>query len=42
MEFSAKSIAVSIVTITVVTWAWKILNWAWLKPKRVEKQLRKQ
>ncbi|KAH9779515.1 cytochrome P450 72A15 [Citrus sinensis] len=42
MEFSANSIAVSIVTVTVVTWAWKILNWAWLKPKRVEKQLRKQ
>ncbi|KAH9779510.1 cytochrome P450 72A15 [Citrus sinensis] len=42
MEFSVKSIAFSIVIVTVVTWACKILNWAWLKPKKLEKQLRRQ
>lgn len=42
MEFSVKSIAFSIVIVTVVTWACKILNWVWLKPKKLEKQLRRQ
>ncbi|KAL9432994.1 hypothetical protein AB3S75_027908 [Citrus x aurantiifolia] len=42
MEFSVKSIAFSIVIVTVVTRACKILNWAWLKPKKLEKQLRRQ
>ncbi|KDO52099.1 hypothetical protein CISIN_1g045884mg, partial [Citrus sinensis] len=42
MEFSVKSIAFGIVIVTVVTWACKILNWAWLKPKKPEKQLRRQ
>ncbi|CAI9303041.1 unnamed protein product [Lactuca saligna] len=26
----------------IVTWGWKVLYWAWLKPKKLEKLLRKQ
>jgi hypothetical protein len=28
--------------ILVLTWAWRILNWLWLKPKKLEKLLREQ
>lgn len=36
------SIAVSIVLVTVVTLAWRVLNWVWLRPKRLERCLRQQ
>ncbi|KAJ0007325.1 hypothetical protein Pint_29611 [Pistacia integerrima] len=42
MELSLKSIAVSIVLVTVVTLAWRVLNWVWLRPKRLERYLRQQ
>jgi uncharacterized membrane-anchored protein len=28
--------------ILVLTWAWRILNWVWFKPKKLEKLLREQ
>ncbi|KAJ0093827.1 hypothetical protein Patl1_25594 [Pistacia atlantica] len=42
MEVSVKSIALSMVLVTVVTSAWRILNWVWLRPKRLERYLRQQ
>ncbi|KAK3198499.1 hypothetical protein Dsin_021914 [Dipteronia sinensis] len=42
MEITMKSIAVSIVVVTVVTWAWRVVNWVWLRPKKMEKYLRQQ
>ncbi|KAJ7981926.1 Cytochrome P450 [Quillaja saponaria] len=36
-------ISVWVVCVTVVLiWAWRVLNWLWLKPKKLERQLRKQ
>lgn len=29
-------------TILSLTWAWRMLNWLWLKPKKLEKLLREQ
>ncbi|KAK9674244.1 hypothetical protein RND81_12G220500 [Saponaria officinalis] len=34
-------ILISITTL-ILTWAWKLLNWAWIKPKKLEKKLREQ
>ncbi|KAK7272631.1 hypothetical protein RJT34_29351 [Clitoria ternatea] len=31
-----------IVIVVVVIWAWRVLNWLWLRPKRLEKLLRDQ
>ncbi|KAH9779542.1 cytochrome P450 72A15 [Citrus sinensis] len=42
MELPLKSIAVTIVILTVLTWAWRVLNWVWLRPKKLEKFLRQQ
>ncbi|KAJ4726551.1 Cytochrome P450 [Melia azedarach] len=42
MELSVKSIAFTIVLLTVITWAWKLLNWIWLTPKKLERHLRQQ
>ena len=32
----------TLILIIVLIWAWKILNWLWFKPKRLEKLLREQ
>lgn len=37
-----KKIAVSLVFGLFVGWAWKVLNWVWVRPRRTEKFLRKQ
>ncbi|KAJ0036018.1 hypothetical protein Pint_25056 [Pistacia integerrima] len=42
MEVSVKSIALTIVSVTAVTLAWRILNWIWLRPKKLERYLRHQ
>ncbi|XP_044472543.1 cytochrome P450 CYP72A219-like [Mangifera indica] len=42
MELSLNSIAASIVLVTVVTLAWTVLNWVWLRPKKLERYLRQQ
>ncbi|XP_031280557.1 cytochrome P450 CYP72A219-like [Pistacia vera] len=36
------SVAVSVVLVTVVTLAWRILNWVWWRPKKLERYLRQQ
>nr|QDZ36306.1 CYP72A720 [Melia azedarach] len=42
MELSLKSVALTVVFLTVITWAWRVLNWVWLRPKKLEKYLRQQ
>ncbi|KAJ0046911.1 hypothetical protein Pint_04878 [Pistacia integerrima] len=42
MELSLNSITASIVLVTVVTLAWRVLNWVWLRPKKLERYLRQQ
>ncbi|KAL9230037.1 hypothetical protein vseg_005431 [Gypsophila vaccaria] len=42
MEINIFNVAFSLVTIFIVGWSWKIINWVYLKPKRLEKCLKKQ
>ncbi|KAF5730781.1 secologanin synthase-like [Tripterygium wilfordii] len=42
MEASMVSIAVSIVLAAILTWSWRVLNWVWLRPKKLEMHLRQQ
>ena len=43
MEASKGTIVISIlVAIAVLVWTWKVVNWLWLRPKKLEKLLRKQ
>uniref|UniRef100_A0A251U2J3 Putative cytochrome P450, Ribonuclease H-like domain, GAG-pre-integrase domain protein n=1 Tax=Helianthus annuus TaxID=4232 RepID=A0A251U2J3_HELAN len=35
-----EKVAITIVVVVMVSWGWKLLNWVWLKPKRLEKWLR--
>ncbi|KAJ0545453.1 putative secologanin synthase [Helianthus annuus] len=39
METMGKA-ATAIVTLVILRWGWKLLNWVWLKPKKLEKWLR--
>ncbi|KAI3755711.1 hypothetical protein L1987_55517 [Smallanthus sonchifolius] len=38
----ATKVVLAIVVVVIVRWGWKILNWVWLKPKKLEKSLREQ
>ncbi|XP_048131168.1 cytochrome P450 72A397-like isoform X2 [Rhodamnia argentea] len=42
MEVSTQSIALVAVLAVLVTWAWRVVNWVWLRPKRLERLLRQQ
>ncbi|CAJ2659449.1 unnamed protein product [Trifolium pratense] len=42
MATTTTSIILLTVMILTLTWAWRILNWVWLKPKKLEKLLREQ
>ncbi|CAL5342135.1 unnamed protein product [Camellia sinensis] len=42
MEVTASSIVTSIALVTLLTWAWKVVKWVWLRPKLLEKWLREQ
>lgn len=42
MEATSISIAISLACVVLVTISWSILNWVWLKPKKLERCLRKQ
>ncbi|KAF5199594.1 Cytochrome p450 [Thalictrum thalictroides] len=35
-------ILVGICVVLVISWIWKVLNWVWLKPRKLEKCLRQQ
>jgi len=39
---AAWAITMSLIVILVLIWVWKILNWLWFKPKRLEKLLREE
>ncbi|CAN0856992.1 hypothetical protein LINGRAHAP2_LOCUS6628 [Linum grandiflorum] len=36
------SVGLALVIVGVTTWAWKVFNWIWLKPKKLERFLRNQ
>lgn len=42
MIASAGAVVFTIVVTVIVRWGWKILNWVWLKPKKLEKSLQEQ
>uniref|UniRef100_A0A3N7FRK8 Cytochrome P450 n=1 Tax=Populus trichocarpa TaxID=3694 RepID=A0A3N7FRK8_POPTR len=42
MSITVTSILVSIVYVAVLRWAWRVLNWVWFRPKKVERCLRQQ
>lgn len=42
MEVSGGRIAITIGLIGIITLVWKVLNWVWLRPKKLEKCLRQQ
>ncbi|KAI3816389.1 hypothetical protein L1987_16083 [Smallanthus sonchifolius] len=42
MEFTVVSCIVGIVGVMLVLCAWRVLNWIWFKPKKIEKCLREQ
>ncbi|PON98587.1 Cytochrome P450, E-class, group I [Trema orientale] len=44
MEVSLSVLAICTIlcSIVIATWAWRALNWVWLRPKRLEKCLRQQ
>ncbi|CAL5406041.1 unnamed protein product [Camellia sinensis] len=42
MEVTVSSIVTSIALVTLLTCAWRVVNWVWLRPKQLEKWLREQ
>ncbi|XP_010060784.2 cytochrome P450 72A15 isoform X1 [Eucalyptus grandis] len=42
MEASIQSIALATVLAVLTTWAWRVVNWVWVRPKRLERLLRQQ
>jgi len=42
MEIVAYYLVSFLLTITIVIYAWKLLDWAWFRPRKLEKCLRKQ
>ncbi|KAL3733980.1 hypothetical protein ACJRO7_023346 [Eucalyptus globulus] len=42
MEASIQSIALAMVLAVLTTWAWRVVNWVWVRPKRLERLLRQQ
>ncbi|KAL3733970.1 hypothetical protein ACJRO7_023337 [Eucalyptus globulus] len=42
MGVSMQSIALATVLAVLTTWAWRAVNWVWLRPKRLERLLRQQ
>ncbi|GMN57796.1 hypothetical protein TIFTF001_026905 [Ficus carica] len=42
MEVSVLKLSAVVFVIVIATWAWRVVNWIWLRPKRLEKFLRNQ
>ncbi|KAF8037808.1 hypothetical protein BT93_B0603 [Corymbia citriodora subsp. variegata] len=42
MEVSMQSITLATILAVLTTWAWRVVNWVWLRPKRLERLLRQQ
>ncbi|CAN1301593.1 Cytochrome P450 72A15 [Linum perenne] len=36
------SVVLALVIVGITSWVWKVMNWVWLKPKKLERQLRNQ
>ena len=41
MEISYNRIIEAICVVTLLVYTWRVLNWAWFRPKKLEKYLRK-
>ncbi|CAN6690780.1 unnamed protein product [Malus baccata var. baccata] len=42
MEASLATVALTVVLVSIVAWAWSLLNWVWFRPKKLERYLRQQ
>lgn len=42
MAIIVSTIVITIVVVVIVNLGWKVLNWAWLNPKKLEKLLKEQ
>ena len=42
MEASLAKTTLWVLTVIALIWAWRVLNWLWLTPKRLERKLRQQ
>ncbi|GMN27648.1 hypothetical protein TIFTF001_050478 [Ficus carica] len=42
MEVSVLKLCSVVLAIIITTWAWRVVNWVWVRPRRIEKCLRKQ
>ncbi|KAJ7981923.1 Cytochrome P450 [Quillaja saponaria] len=42
VSFSTSTIGIWVLIVTVLVGAWRVLNWLWLKPKKLERLLRQQ
>ncbi|XP_074379901.1 cytochrome P450 72A397-like isoform X2 [Apium graveolens] len=42
MEYPLFQIAIAVAVISATTVIWRVLNWVWLRPKKLEKHMRKQ
>ncbi|XP_048131166.1 cytochrome P450 72A397-like [Rhodamnia argentea] len=42
MKVSTQSIVLAAVLAVLAIWAWRVVNWVWLRPKRLERLLRQQ
>ncbi|KAK2970525.1 hypothetical protein RJ640_020509 [Escallonia rubra] len=40
MEITPFSVAIPVIFLALATWALKLVNWVWLRPKKLEKSLR--
>ena len=36
------SASINVIVVLALMWAWKVLNWLWVRPKRIERLLREQ
>ncbi|KAF3442302.1 hypothetical protein FNV43_RR16218 [Rhamnella rubrinervis] len=39
---TSSTVYVGLIGIVITYWAWRVLNWVWLRPKRLERFMRKQ
>ncbi|KAF5814705.1 putative secologanin synthase [Helianthus annuus] len=42
MVAAVGKLVIAIIVVVILRWGWKLLNWAWLNPKKLEKSLREQ
>ncbi|KAK2992114.1 hypothetical protein RJ640_006416 [Escallonia rubra] len=42
MDVTISSVSVSVAIVACLVWAWRVVNWVWVRPRKVEKCLRNQ